>query len=511
MMGYEDLIIYEIYPAAFITDTKSAIKNIENQLEYIAKIGFTAIWLTPIFASPFKDSGYDTSSYTELNWQFGTIEEFKEFLEAAKKQGIKIILDIALNHTSDEHPWFQASKCSKKPYEDFYYWKDGQLGGPPNNWKCQKINDITWKYSQTRKQYYLHIYSDFQPDLNWSNPLVIKELAAALIYWLKLGVYGFRLDVINKIAKDSKFPQLENGETAEKYYVNQPEVYQYLEQLRTYIDEKIPTEYFLLGQVEGVTVELAHQFLTPNKKRLDGLLEFSAVNARKGKDYQKRPFSLSEVLINYNKWQKFNPDFQQVVFTSSHDLPRLASRYQRGNKYDENIAKALAVYILLFKAIPIVYFGDELGVENAKFPTIAEYNDIRSQEIYHKRIQNESEDMVFKDIQLFGRENARFPVNFTSYDENNYYKLYQFSLSLRKKYQNYLFSGVLTFIETPQYIGYRYKYNKESLCILVNVGATPKIIAASAYILKSNERVTEWEPYEIIVMKGETECENLFN
>lgn len=404
--------IYEIYPKSFNT----TFKGITAKLDYLVSLGIDALWLCPIFLSPFVDSGYDVADYYKVNPSFGTMEEFESLLMEAHDRGLKVILDMVLNHTSDLHPWFQsAQKDQKSDYRDYYIFGQGKEDQPPNNWISSKTLQSVWTYNDRTEDYYFHAYTKHQPDLNWDNPRLRDALYQVLRFWLEKGVDGFRLDVINKIAKAKGFkdytPSI-NNPYADAMYENQPQVHEYLREM----NDKVFTQYpdaVTMGQTAGVTYEQACGYCHYNQKALNLYLQFEHMDLDKGCAGAQKPYTTKALLKALLPWQQLAEDgVWPTVFFGSHDAPRMVNHYGANNeRYSDKSAKMLFGFQMCLLGTQVVYMGDELGLRNKCFESIEAFEDIRSHDIYEARIASGSRvEEVLQDLNRTARDHARYPM-----------------------------------------------------------------------------------------------------
>ncbi len=418
-MWWKDTVVYEIYPESFYDQNGDGIGDlagIREKLPELKKLGVETLWLCPIFPSPMKDGGYDVSDYCDIRKELGDLSEFDRLMEAMKALGLRMILDIPLNHTSDQHRWFQMSKKSKEDsYRDFYIWREGQGDSPPNNWISSKVGGSCWEQTSETDEYYLHLYSACQPDLNWENKHVRAEMAKVLQFWIDRGVSGFRLDVINKIGKEPGLPDTpihpETGQPdfPEPYFQNHPLSHAYIRELRETLKGE---EIFLIGQTQGVSEEDAILYAAPERKELDSFLQFEATDYRR-EDGQSRDLFIDGWRDRLFRWQTIHETLSPMIFFGSHDLSRSVSHFGDDQTYRRESAKALALLLLSLRGVPVIYMGDETGMTNARYGSFGEYQDIRTRLAYEYRVVEggESEEDVLKEIWEISRDNARYPIH----------------------------------------------------------------------------------------------------
>lgn len=404
---WQDSVIYQIYPRSFQDSNDDGIgdlRGIIKRLDYLEKLGIDAIWLSPVYQSPNDDNGYDISDYESILPEFGTMEDMEELIAEGKKRNIKFIMDLVVNHTSDEHPWFiEAKKSKENPYRDYYIWRDPVDGKEPND--LQSIfSGSAWELDETTGQYYLHLFSKKQPDLNWENPAVQQEVWKLMNFWLEKGIGGFRMDVIDLVGK---IPD-------QKITGNGPRLHEYLKKMNQETFGKY--DVMTVGETWGATPEIAKLYSNPDRQELSMVFQFEHIglDEQPGKskwDYQPLDFiKLKRVL---SKWQtELGNEGWNSLFWNNHDLPRIISRWGNDSpEYRELSGKMLATLLHLMKGTPYIYQGEEIGMINTPVSSIEEIDDIESINMYQERIKQgyESKD-ILKSINRKGRDNARRPV-----------------------------------------------------------------------------------------------------
>lgn len=404
---WQDSVIYQIYPRSFQDSNDDGIgdlRGIIKRLDYLEKLGIDAIWLSPVYQSPNDDNGYDISDYESILPEFGTMEDMEELIAEGKKRNIKFIMDLVVNHTSDEHPWFiEAKKSKENPYRDYYIWRDPVDGKEPND--LQSIfSGSAWELDETTGQYYLHLFSKKQPDLNWENPAVQQEIWKLMNFWLKKGIGGFRMDVIDLVGK---IPD-------QKITGNGPRLHEYLKKMNQETFGKY--DVMTVGETWGATPEIAKLYSNPDRQELSMVFQFEHIglDEQPGKskwDYQPLDFiKLKRVL---SKWQtELGNEGWNSLFWNNHDLPRIISRWGNDSpEYRELSGKMLATLLHLMKGTPYIYQGEEIGMINTPVSSIEEIDDIESINMYQERIKQgyESKD-ILKSINRKGRDNARRPM-----------------------------------------------------------------------------------------------------
>lgn len=421
-------VVYQIYPRSFCDSNGDGIGDIQgiiSKLDYIKKLGIDIIWLSPVYQSPNDDNGYDISDYQDIMEEFGTMADFDELLEQAHARGLKIIMDLVVNHTSDEHKWFIESKKSKdNPYRDFYIWADPKEGREPNNWGSW-FGGSAWKYDEQTHMYYLHIFSKKQPDLNWDNEKVRQAVFDMMTWWLDKGIDGFRMDVISLI---SKVPGLPDGEINGTGYgdltpfcAHGPHVHEYLREM----NEKVLSHYDIMtvGEAACVTLEEAKKYAGYDRHELDTVFQFEHVEGVSGPygKWTDQRMPLTKLKQIFRKWdQGMDGIGWNTLFWSNHDQPRAVSRF--GNdapQYRELSAKMLGTCLHMMKGTPYVYQGEELGMTNAGFTELDQYQDLESINAYRTYVAEGdlSHEEMMTYLGCISRDNARTPMQWDSSDQ----------------------------------------------------------------------------------------------
>lgn len=412
--------VYQIYPKSFY-DTKGNgvgdLQGIIEKLDYLKELGIDVIWLTPIYSSPQRDNGYDISDYYNIHEEYGTMEDFERLLEEAHKRGIKIIMDIVVNHTSTEHEWFkQASSSKDNPYRDFYIWRDGKPdGSEPTNWES-KFGGSAWEYDEKTGQYYLHLFDVTQADLNWENKEVRQKVYEMMRFWFEKGVDGFRLDVINLISKDQRFPD-DDGSVppgdGRKFYTDGPRVHEFLHETNREAFSKYAA--MTVGEMSSTTIDHCIKYSNPERNELSMTFNFHhlKVDYPNGDKWTVADFDflalkriLSAWQVNMHKGGGWN-----ALFWYNHDQPRIVSRYGNDEVYRNESAKMLATSIHMMQGTPYIYQGEEIGMTNPKFEHIEDYRDVESLNIYKmKQEQGLSDQEIMAILKQKSRDNSRTPV-----------------------------------------------------------------------------------------------------
>ena len=420
---WKEAVVYQIYPRSFMDangDGIGDINGITQRLEYLQELGIDVIWLSPVYQSPNDDNGYDISDYQAIMEEFGTMEDFDRMLAKAHELGIKIMMDLVVNHTSDEHAWFVESRKSvDNPYRDFYIWRKGKEdGSEPNNWgSC--FSGSAWKYDPQTDMYFLHLFSTKQPDLNWDNPQVREHVYDMMNWWCEKGIDGFRMDVISLISKPDGLPDGEAGENGygDSGCANGPHVHEYLQEMNREVLSKY--DLITVGEAAGVTLEEAKKYANAEGTELNMVFQFEhlgdgeGVKTRFGKwDGQKMPLPEWKEILS--KWQMgLEGNAWNSLFLSNHDQPRSVSKFGNdSDAYREVSAKLLATCLHMMQGTPYVYQGEELGMCNAYFDDLADYRDIESLNAYRELTETcgVSHEEMMGYLKRVSRDNARTPM-----------------------------------------------------------------------------------------------------
>lgn len=420
---WKESVVYQIYPRSFQDsngDGIGDIRGIINRLDYLKELGIDVIWLSPVYQSPNDDNGYDISDYRSIMKEFGTMEDFDQLLLKAHEKNLKIIMDLVVNHTSDEHPWFVESRKNRdNPYRDYYIWREGQDGGPPNNWgSC--FSGPAWKYDKATDMYFLHLFSEKQPDLNWDNEKVREEVYDMMNWWLGKGVDGFRMDVISLI---SKHPDLPDGPVGINGYAsfnepaNGPRVHEYLREMREKVlDHK---ETLTVGECSGVTLSEAKKYAGSDGKELNMVFQFEHmdVDADGANKRSDKKMDLRDLKRIMTKWQKGLEDIAwNSLFWENHDQPRSVSRFGEDGAYREASAKMLATCLHMMQGTPYIYQGQELGMTNAPFESIKDFRDLDSINAYRELVGRHifTKEQMLHYLCCKSRDHARTPFQWNA-------------------------------------------------------------------------------------------------
>ncbi len=424
---WKSAVVYQIYPRSFQDsdgDGTGDLRGIITRLPYLKELGVDVLWLSPFYRSPGKDFGYDISDYQDVAPEFGTLSDFDELVAGAHALGLRIVIDLVVNHTSDEHPWFRESRKSRdNPYRDYYIWRDGKNGGPPNNWGSN-FSGSAWAWDEGSGQYYLHTFGDFQPDLNWDNPTVRQEVFRMMRWWCDRGVDGFRMDVISMISKAAEMPdgELKAGSTYGNFspwVVNGPHVHEYLREM----NREVLSRYSLLsvGECSGLTVEQAKQYANLDGSELSMAFQFEHMDLDGGESFKwnLRKMDLRELKECLTKWQTgLYGKAWNSLYWCNHDQPRIVSRLGDDSSFAsrEESAKALGLCLHLMQGTPFIFQGEELGMTNAPFPTLEDFRDVESINAFHSLTESGVMDpeTMLACIRYKGRDNARTPMQWTA-------------------------------------------------------------------------------------------------
>lgn len=418
---WKESVVYQIYPKSFKDsngDGIGDIKGIIEKLDYLKELGVNVLWISPMLESPQDDNGYDISDYRRIYEEYGTMEDYEEMLSEAHKRDIKVLMDLVVNHTSDEHNWFIESRKSKdNPYRDYYIWKDPVNGKEPNNWGGV-FGGSAWEYDEKTQMYYLHLFSKKQPDLNWENEKVRREVYDMMTFWCKKGIDGFRMDVISMISKNQAFPdgEVKNGlyGNFNPYCVHGPRIHEFLQEM----NKEVLSRYDIMtvGETSGVTIEEAQKYAGEDRNELNMVFQFEHVEDACG-DYGKwttAKFNFRDLKKTMIKWQEeLQGKAWNSLFLGNHDQPRSVSRFGNDNPaYRETSAKMLATCLHMMQGTPYVYQGEELGMTNAYFDKLEDYRDIESINFFTELTEAGimTPEYMMKCLMLRSRDNARTPM-----------------------------------------------------------------------------------------------------
>ncbi|MBM7622157.1 oligo-1,6-glucosidase [Bacillus tianshenii] len=425
---WKESVVYQIYPRSFMDSNADGIGDIQgiiSKLDYLKELGIDTIWLSPVYESPNDDNGYDISNYLSIMKEFGSMKDWEELLMEIHRRDMRLIMDLVVNHTSDEHEWFIQAKTSKEnPYRDYYIWRDPKEdGSEPNNW-ASNFGGSAWEFNEETGDYYLHLFSKKQPDLNWENKKLREEIYTMMKWWLDKGIDGFRMDVINFISKVEGLPdgELKPGKqyaSGSKYYRTGPFIHDYLQEMHRNVLSHY--DVMTVGEMPGVTPEQAIDYTAEERNELNMVFQFEHVGLDNGPNgkWDLKPLNLHDLKKSLSRWQEALGDKGwNSLYFNNHDQPRALSRYADDGRYRIQSAKMLATLLHMMKGTPYVYQGEELGMTNVAFETITDYRDIETLRVYEElRNLGWTEEMIMMSIHAKSRDNARTPMQWSA-DEN---------------------------------------------------------------------------------------------
>ncbi len=415
---WQSAVIYQIYPKSFQDSGARGtgdLKGIMARLDYLKTLGIDALWLTPVYVSPQVDNGYDIADYLAIDPAYGTMEDFEALLAAAHARGIRIVMDIVVNHTSTEHAWFKSALGDKNsPYRDYYIWKDPVEGGVPNNWQS-KFGGSAWELDPATGQYYLHLFAREQADLNWENPAVRAEVKNIIHFWAKKGVDGFRLDVINLISKDQRFPSDEMGD-GRRFYTDGPRIHEFLQDISR--DVFAPVGAMTVGEMSSTSLEHCQRYGALDGSELSMVFNFHhlKVDYPNGDKWTKAPFDFLELKRIFNHWQSgMHGKGWSALFWCNHDQPRIVSRFGDEGEHRVVAAKMLASTLHGLQGTPYIYQGEEIGMTNPGYQHIDDYQDVESRNIFAiKQAEGMSEPEILAILAAKSRDNSRTPMQWSA-------------------------------------------------------------------------------------------------
>ncbi|GEP65081.1 alpha-glucosidase [Clostridium beijerinckii] len=530
---WKESVVYQVYPRSFNDSNGDGIgdlRGIIEKLDYLKELGIDVIWLSPVYKSPNDDNGYDISDYEDIMDEFGTMEDMDDLIEEGNKRGIKILMDLVVNHTSDEHKWFiEAKKSKDNPYRDYYIWRDPVNGEEPNDLRST-FSGSAWQYDETTGQYYLHLFSKKQPDLNWENEEVRNRIYKMMNFWIDKGIGGFRMDVIELIGKIPDKKVTHNG----------PKLHEYIREMnkKTFGGKDLLT----VGETWGCTTEIAKKYSNPDDSELSMIFQFEHIllDQQPGKEkWDLKPLELLDLKKALSRWQvELEGTGWNSLFWNNHDVPRIVSRWGNDKEYRVESAKMLATLLHGMKGTPYIYQGEELGMTNVRFESLEDYKDIETLNMYNERKkQGYTHEEIMLSIYTKGRDNARTPIQwddsqnagFTSgqpwlkvnpnykeinvksqlKDENSIFNYYKKLIKIRKtnpvvvhgKYE-------LILEENKEIFAYTRTLENEMLLVICNFTGNEtefvlerKFEFKSKELLISNYNVNENDPIDSIELK----------
>jgi len=419
---WKSSIVYQIYPRSFKDTTGNGIGDLYGvieKLDYIQSLGVDIIWLCPVYESPNDDNGYDISDYRKISKEFGGDTAFDQLLAEMHKRGLKLMMDLVANHSSDEHPWFQQAKKGKdNPYHDYYIWKPGNPETPPNNWQSV-FNGSTWEWNAETEEYYLHLYTRKQPDLNWENPQLRKEIYAIIDFWFAKGVDGFRMDVISLISKRTEYKDVPKDmsfiDVMEKVYANGPKIHTYLKEMNQEVLSKY--DIVTVGEGPGVNLEHGPRYVSDQEKELNMVFHFDHLTLDFGPDgkYDPVPVDFIRFKAIFSQWDEaLGTTGWNSIFLGNHDFSRIVSRFGNDGVYREKSAKLLATVLMTLKGTPYIYQGDEIGMTNVSHDRIDAYDDVETRNAWAAaEAAGKDMDQFLKAVHWQSRDNARTPLQWS--------------------------------------------------------------------------------------------------
>lgn len=425
---WKEAIGYQIYPRSFKDSNNDGIgdlKGITSKLDYIKSLGIDVIWICPMYKSPNDDNGYDISDYKDIMNDFGNMDDFDELMEETHKRKMKLVIDLVINHTSDEHKWFIESKSSKdNPKRDWYIWREGKNREEPNNWESI-FKGSAWEYDKETKEYFLHLFTKRQPDLNWENEDLRKEIYETVNWWLEKGIDGFRVDAISHIKKEEGLLDMDNPNN-EKYvssfdkHMNVEGIHDFLQELKVNTFDKY--DIMTIGEANGVNANESDLWVGEEKGKFDMLFQFEHLKLW---DYENGvKFDIKAYKDVLTRWQKaLSKDGWNALFVENHDIPRVISTWGSDSKYREECAKAFATVYMMQKGTAFIYQGQEIGMTNVRFDNIEDYNDIKGINIYYEKIKEGlSHIEAMEYVYAISRDNSRTPMQWNENENAGFTK-----------------------------------------------------------------------------------------
>ena len=531
---WKEAVVYQIYPQSFMDsngDGIGDIRGIISKLDYLKDLGVDVIWVCPMYKSPKDDNGYDISDYEDISSDFGTMEDFQELLNEVHKREMKLIIDLVINHTSDEHPWFIESKSSRNNNKrDWYIWKEGVNGQEPNNWESI-FSGSAWEYDKNTKEYYLHLFSKKQPDLNWENPEVRRELYKMINWWLDKGIDGFRVDAISHIKKEPGFKNMDNPDNLKyvpsfKKHMNVSGIHDFLKELKENTFEKY--DIFTVGEANGVKAQDGNLWVGKKEGKFNMVFQFEHLDLW---GYSKK-FSIRKYKEVLNKWQKaLEEDGWNALFIENHDIPRVVSTWGNDEKYWRESATAFGTTYFLQRGTSFIYQGQEIGMTNVKFESLEDYKDIKSVNLYRERIEEgASKEKALEEIRAISRDNARTPMQWnleknSGFTEGtpwlpvnkNYKKInveleleerdsilnfYKKLIKLKKKSHTLIYGKFNLLMEKDEYIfAYERISSRDKYLIISNLSEKENVFSGEEIVEFKNLQLSNYKVEDHIPMK----------
>ncbi|MDH6425504.1 alpha-glucosidase [Paenibacillus sp. FSL R5-0887] len=424
---WKESVVYQIYPRSFKDSNGDGIGDLQgiiSKLDYLNHLGVDVVWLCPVYQSPNDDNGYDISNYQSIMDDFGTLSDWEELLAGLHSRGMKLIMDLVVNHSSDEHAWFVESRKSQdNPYRDYYIWRPGKDGQPPNDWGSF-FSGSAWELDEKSEEYYLHLFSRKQPDLNWDNPKLRQEIYDMMTWWLDKGIDGFRMDVINLISKVPELPSVSTESNVEQptyhfggdYFVNGPRVHEYMQEMNREVLSKY--DIMTVGEAVNVTPEEASLYVSEDRNELNMVFHFELmdVDSGPGGKWNVQPWKLADIKSIISKWQvALDGKGWNSLYMNNHDQPRMLSRFGDDKLFPKESGKMLATLLHTLQGTPYIYQGEEIGMTNVQFASIDDYKDIEILNMYKEYLAaGHSEEKIMNSIYIKGRDNGRTPMQWNS-------------------------------------------------------------------------------------------------
>lgn len=504
---WHNSVVYQIYPRSFCDSNDDGIGDLQgiiSKLDYLQNLGIDVIWLSPVYQSPMDDNGYDISDYQAIAPEFGTMDDMRALIEQAKQRGIRIVMDLVVNHTSDEHPWFvDAKQSADSKYRDFYIWRDANADGTPPSDIGSIFGGSAWQWDEHNQQYYFHLFSKRQPDLNWENPLLHEHIFAMMNWWIDQGIGGFRLDVIDLIGKEIDKGITGNGER----------LHPLLQQMNqaTFGSKDLLT----VGETWGATPEIAKLYSDPARQELSMVFQFEHITLtwQDGDKWQPIPLDLNRFKQVLTKWQvELNNQGWNSLFWNNHDLPRVVSKYGCDKQYRVESAKMLATTLHFMKGTPYIYQGEEIGMTNVAFDTIDQYKDIETLNFYQVKTESgTSHEHMMEAIHQNGRDNARTPMQWNNDNQAGFTNVtpwisvnpnyphinvadalanhdsifyhYKQLVSLRKTHPVIVYGDFIPLLEQhPQVFAYERKDDQQHFVVVSNFSAERLIVPLPSHL-----------------------------